>query len=87
MKECGTVSIVLPDDYVDYPYYEYGFEKGKSVYLPEDGDRSGYEPFLSVPYRKRLDVIELRGESLKGGFRMKDEYRMQKITTYGEVDE
>lgn len=87
MKECGTVSIVLPEDYVDYPYYEYGFEKGISIYLPEDGDRSGYEPFPSVPYRKRLDVIELRGESLKGGFRMKDEYRMQKITTYGEVDE
>lgn len=87
MEGCETVSIVLPKDYVDFPFYEYEFEKEISVYIPSEGDRSGYEPFPSIPYQQRLEIIELRGDGLKEGFRMKDEYRTEKVTTYGNVNE
>ena len=87
MKDCETVPIVYPKDYISYPYYECEIGNEISVYLPNEGDRSGYEPFPSIPYLQRLEVIELRGESLKDGFRMKDEYRAGKVNTYGNVDD
>lgn len=52
----------------DYGRYEVEAEDiGEfTFYYPKEGDRVGYEPFPSYPYTPR---IELRGDSLKDGFR------------------
>ncbi len=60
---------------------------GVTIYYPETEDQTGYDPFPSTPYVQRLDLIELRGDSYKQGFRMKEEYRDQNVTTYGYLME
>lgn len=57
------------------------------VYYPTQGDQIGYYKFPSTPYPARLQLIELRGENLKEGFKIKDEYQSAFITTYGDVHE
>ena len=57
------------------------------IYCPAVGDQMGYHKFPSTPYAARLPLIELRGESLNNGFRMKEDYRDAFITTYGQVHE
>ena len=57
------------------------------IYVPDQGDQAGYYAFPSTPYAARLDKIDLRGENLKEGFRMKEEYREAFVSTYGEVYE
>lgn len=70
-------------------YDRYGCEEVMidqySFYVPCAEDRVGYSVFPSTPYRERLDKIELRGNTLKDGFRMKNEYRNKYISTYGQV--
>ncbi len=60
---------------------------GLPVYYPEDGDQTGYDPFPSLPYAERLELIEMRGDTYRQGFRMKEEYRDQNVTTYGTIHE
>ncbi|MDE6141182.1 MAG: hypothetical protein K2G03_01125, partial [Bacilli bacterium] len=71
-------------DYNNYSYDEVMIEQS-SFYVPNGGDQIGYAVFPSTPYRKRLDEIELRGNTLCDGFRMKNEYKDSFVSTYGEV--
>ena len=57
------------------------------IYTPVNGDQMGYYKFPSTPYGRRLDLIELREDNLREGFRMKEEYKDAYVTTYGQVDE
>ena len=58
-----------------------------TVYCPVAGDQIGYYKFPSTPYAARLQLIELRGDDLSEGFKMKEEYRDAFVTTYGQVHE
>lgn len=55
------------------------------IYYPVEGDRAGYNSFPSTPYIRRLELIEMRGPSLKDGFKIKEEFKDQFITTYGKI--
>lgn len=73
----------------DYQNFSWdGFTVGThSVYVPREGDQIGYAVFPSTPYGKRLDEIELRGDTFNKGFRMKNEYKNGFVSTYGEIYE
>lgn len=57
----------------------------EDIYIPVEDDRVGYYDFPSTPYARRLKLIELRGNELSDGFRMKEEYRDNNISTYGDI--
>ena len=73
-------------DYAEYTVAEYKLGK-EIIYVPENGDQAGYHAFPSTPYATRLGLIELRGDQLSEGFRMKEEYRKAFVSTYGYIDE
>lgn len=56
----------------------------QKIYVPVETDKAGYHDFPSTPYSKRLAIIELRGDELYEGFRIK-EYKDKSISTYGNV--
>jgi hypothetical protein len=57
---------------------------GETFYQPDDGDQAGYAYFPSTPYEKRLEQIELRGDNLSDGFRVKELYRADHRNAYGD---
>lgn len=57
------------------------------IYIPEEGDRIGNQAFPSTPYMGNLELIELRGDSLENGFRVKSEYKDSCFNTYGNFVE
>lgn len=61
--------------------------KSELFYIPVEGDQAGYYAFPSTPYEARLNVIEMRGDSLKDGFRIKKEYEDCFISNYAQVFE
>lgn len=68
-----TLQILPQNQYIwqqEYGVYEMtSFQVGDvQIYYPLEGDRNGYEYF---PAANRYVEIELRGESIKDGFRMK----------------
>lgn len=56
---------IVQKDYENYPVVEEELD-GQTVYVPQTGDRVGYEAFPSTNY---LRTIERRGVALKDGFR------------------
>ncbi|MCI8528514.1 MAG: hypothetical protein HFH82_05060 [Lachnospiraceae bacterium] len=72
--------------YAEYECEEHVLEGGITVYTPAAGDQAGYYDFPSTPYEDRLGLIELRGDSLEDGFRMRKEYRNGFVSTYGRVE-
>lgn len=58
---------------------------GVKVWIPANGDQIGYAVFPSTPYEKMLSVIELRGDSVKDGFRIKEEWKNRVIRGDGET--
>ena len=87
MKNQEFVRIVSPEDYPSYGVTEHVISDEISIYTAEENDRTGYEPFPAIPYAAVLDKIELRGNSLKDGFRIKEEYRDTKLSNYGQIEE
>ena len=73
---------LFPKDYGEYSVCEVLWNEVE-VYLPVSGDQVSYHKFPSTPYSLRLDLIELRGENLEDGFKIKDEFEGRKISTYG----
>ena len=76
----------------DIVYYQVGhepFEFTKAeldrveIYIPENGDRIGDCAFPSTPYINNLELIELRGNDLSDGFRIKKNYKNACFNTYG----
>ena len=57
------------------------------IYIPDEGDRIGSQVFPSTPYMGNLELIELRGNSLENGFRVKSEYKDSCFNTYGNFVE
>ena len=57
--------------------------EGMTMYTPIENNYTGYYYFPSITYEDRLKYLELRGETLKEGFRIKDEYKHVKIMTDG----
>jgi len=55
------------------------------IYVPVVGDSTGYHYFPGTNYAKRLETIELRGEQLEDGFRLKEGYKEKKMTSGGFV--
>lgn len=56
-------------------------------YIPVEGDQAGYYAFPSTPYEARLNVIEMRGGTLKEGFRIKKEYQNYFMSNSAQVFE
>ena len=81
------VRIVSPDDYPSYSVTERESSEGISIYTAEGDDRTGYEPFPAIPYVDVLDKIELRGNSLEEGFRLKEEYKNRELSNSGKIEE
>lgn len=77
-------NILWGSDYAERACTEVDLEAEK-FYIPEHGDQAGYDAFPSSPYTGRLEVIELRGDSLKDGFRVKEEYKDCFISNYGDI--
>ena len=76
----------------DIVYYQVGHEpfeftkaelEGVDIYIPENGDRIGDCAFPSTPYINNLELIELRGNDLTDGFRIKKDYKNACFNTYG----
>ena len=76
----------------DIVYYQVGhepfeFKKAEldrvEIYIPENGDRIGNRAFPSTPYINNLELIELRGNDLSDGFRIKKNYKNACFNTYG----
>jgi len=57
------------------------------IYIPVGSDSIGYHFFPSTPNVGRLEAIELRVEDMKGGFRLKEEYRDKQFNSSGVVIE
>lgn len=87
MKNQEFVRIVSPEDYPSYGVTEHVISDEISIYTAEENDRTGYEPFPAIPYAAVLDKIELRGNTLKDGFRIKEEYRDTKLSNNGQIEE
>lgn len=45
--------------------------EGITIYVPAQGDQAGYYYFPSTPYPDRLKSLELKGRTLRDGFRLK----------------
>lgn len=56
---------------------------GIYIYHPIEGDQSSYDVFPCVPYINMVQKIEMRENSLAGGFCMKEEYRNLHLNEYG----
>lgn len=61
--------------------------EGITMYVPKAEHLTGYYFFPAITYENRLPYLELRGDTPEDGFRIKEEYRESKITTYGSVIE
>ncbi len=61
--------------------------EGITMYIPRENEITGYYFFPAITYERRLQYLELRGDTLGEGFRIKEEYRGNKITTYGNIIE
>ena len=53
------------------------------IWFPEENDQSSYDVFPCIPYPNMLKRIELRGTSLKDGFKMKAESKALHLNAYG----
>lgn len=73
VNNLGHTEVVKQEDYVSCLVYETLWE-GINIYLPEEVDRVGYEAFPSTPHAEILNIIELRGENIQSGFRVKEQY-------------
>ncbi len=77
------VSVVKQEDYREYASKEFLLGETK-LWIPQEGDQIGYNVFPSTPYENILGIIELRGENVCDGFRVKEESREMRINTYGD---
>ena len=66
----SQIHVLFPNDYPEYECYGVEFQHNKTIYVPVEGDRTGYRYFPSIPYEQRVSVIEMRGEDFGDGFRM-----------------
>lgn len=68
-----VIRIYNPSDYNSFKCLSVEIAPGVSLYYPTEGQMTGYDTFPSLPYPDTLDILELRGDDLKDGFRIKSE--------------
>lgn len=83
IEEIGDRQRIRQEDYEWRLTTNRELKDGIKVWLPIEGDQSSADVFPCVPYGAMLDKIELRGDSLKEGFRMKAEYKDMHLNEYG----
>ncbi|MDE7331358.1 MAG: hypothetical protein K2O16_03840 [Lachnospiraceae bacterium] len=66
----GKIAIVYPEEYPEWSCSANDFQ-GVPIYTCEEGDRTGWNFFPAIPYKNTLETIELRGNSLREGFKAK----------------
>lgn len=64
----GIPSIVKQSDYANRPTYNIS-SSGVDYAIPVEWDLAGYDPFPETPHATTAELIKLRGEDLKDGFR------------------
>lgn len=62
------IPMIYPEEYPEWVCTANDFQ-GISIYVCEEGDRTGWDFFPAIPDRRTLESIELRGSSLKEGFK------------------
>lgn len=85
MVSCETESYSIYEqaDYIERPTASVNLSEDVCIWIPDYDGLGGYDNFPFVPGTGILDKIELRGESLKQGFRIKSEYKNAHINAYG----
>ena len=58
---------------------------GIDIYVPMEDTYCGYYYMPALPYRKTLDFIELRGQVLEDGFRVKEEVKGLIFNNSGQI--
>lgn len=61
--------------------------EGITMYTPIENCNTGYYCFPGATYPGRLPYLELRGDTIQDGFRIKEEYKHIHLTTYGTIIE
>ena len=61
--------------------------EGITMYKPIENRYTGYYCFPGLTYPGRLTYLELRGDTIQDGFRIKEEYKHINLTTYGSIME
>lgn len=56
---------------------------GINIWYPVEGDQGSYDVFPCVPYKGMIEKIEMRGDSMRDGFRIKEEYADMHINGAG----
>ncbi len=84
--EADSIERIRPADYNKSETVEYSVD-GVVVEVPAEGDQVGYYAFPSTPYSPMLEWIELRGDDLADGFRIKEEYIGKYVPNNGTEQE
>lgn len=82
-RDVGRLPKVTQGDYQWFLTDTMEITDGINIWFPVEGDRGSYDVFPCVPYRGMIDKVEVRGNSLKDGFRIKEEYADMHLTGYG----
>lgn len=78
----GDEPFIMQQDYEIRQTQECQYE-GFSVFIPVGTDQCGTDVFPSVPNRKMVDLLELRGDDIRDGFRVSEQYRGLRIKGNG----
>lgn len=82
-KDLSSKPIFMQEDYEWKLTKETELQEGVSIWFPVEGDQSSGDVFPCVPYVSMVEKIELRGNTLANGFRMREEYKGLKLNEYG----
>lgn len=70
LVQCGSQTLLVQNDYENHDVIE-EYIDGVKISRAAKGDQTGYSPFPSTPYLGTIESIELRGENLEQGFRLR----------------
>lgn len=76
---------VMQKDYEWKPTEKRAIVDDIFIWYPVEGDQCSYDVFPCIPYKLMIERLELRGTTLKDGFRVKEEY--QELHLRGSGDE
>lgn len=68
IPEMETKDFVRQPDYLSWQSTQYPVDN-VHIWMPDEGDLTGYFAFPATPQNKQFKVLRLRGESFKEGFR------------------
>ena len=83
IDDIKDLSIIYQEDYEWRLTERTEIFTGVNIWFPVDSDQSSADVFPCVPYRGMVEKLEMRGESLESGFRMREEYLGLNLNEYG----